>query len=65
MHNLQNWKNIIVWFFQLGPLTHINKMEPNPIDKRCSIFMNENEILAEERSEHERSEISKASQVLN
>jgi hypothetical protein len=65
MHNLQNWKNIIVWSFQLGPLTHLDKMEPSPIDKRCNIFMNDNEILVEERNEHERSERSKASQVLN
>jgi len=58
-------KHIIVWFFQLGPLTHFDKMEPSLVNKRCNIFMNENETLVEERSEHERSERSKTSQILN
>ncbi len=40
-------------------------MEPSLVNKRCDIFMNENETLVEERSEHERSERSKASQILN
>ncbi len=65
MNNLQNWKNIIVWFFQLGPLTHLDKMEPSPIDERCNIFMNDNEILVEEKNEHESFERLETSQVLN
>lgn len=65
MHNLQNWKNVIVWFFQLGPLTHLDKMEPSLIDERCNNFMYDNEILLKERNEHESFERSETSQVRN